>query len=208
MNYFSPKLIKMSRSLPSDNLPGYEELIPKYSDEELLNVLKRRSYYTKKAADMAIQEAIKRGIIYTEHDLFSEKFREEKLLFSWFPVPQNTEARKKIKKSIIRSLIGTGLIPFVYGAFQIYRGYGEHAEIYVAFGLFWIILSILLTQNKTGWILLSLGVADMAAMVYSFQKLLVSSRAVIEYFILITISLMVLYGLIFLYKISKTESQS
>lgn len=198
----------MSQSLPSDNLPGYEELTLKYSDEELLNVLKRRSYYTKEAADLAIREAIKRGLIYSEHDLFSEKFREEKLKFSWFPVPQNTEARKKIKRSIIRSLIGTGLIPFVYGASQIYRGYGEYAEIFVAFGLLWIMLSILLTRNKTRWILLFLGVADMAATVYSFQKLLVSGGAVIEYFIVITIFLMVLYGLFFLHKISKDESQS
>lgn len=197
----------MSRSLPSDNSPGYEKLIPNYSDEELLNVLKRRSYYTKEAADLAIQEAIKRGIIYSEQDLFSEKFREEKLRYSWFPVPQNTEARVKIQRSIIRSLIGTGLIPLVFGAFQIYRGYGEYAEIYVAFGLLWIILSILLNRKRTGLILLSLGVADMAAIVYSLHKLIVASRAVIEYFIVITIFLMVLYGLLFLYKISKAEGQ-
>ena len=198
----------MSRSVPTDNLPGYEELIPKYSEEELLNVLRKRSYYTKEAADLAIQEAIKRGIINSEQDLFSEKFKEEKLQFSWFPVPQNKEARHKLRRSIIRSMVGAGLIPLVFGAYQIYRGYGAHSEIYVAFGLLWIVLSILLKRNKIGSIILFLGIADLAAAAYLLYKILVSGHAVIEYFIVLTISLMVLYGLIFLSKISKAEIPS
>ena len=198
----------MSRSVPTDNLPGYEELIPKYSEEELLNVLRKRSYYTKEAADLAIQEAIKRGIINSEQDLFSEKFKEEKLQFSWFPVPQNKEARHKLRRSIIRSMVGAGLIPLVFGAYQIYRGYGEHNEIYVTFGLLWIVLSILLKRNKIGSIILFLGIADLAAAAYLLYMILVSGHAVIECFIVLTISLMVLYGLIFLSKISKAEIPS
>ena len=63
----------------------FEHIIASYSDEELRKVLKKRKLYRKEAADFAIQEAIKRELIYSEQDLFASEFKHEQEKFSVFP---------------------------------------------------------------------------------------------------------------------------
>lgn len=191
-----------------ENEPNFEDRISKYTDEELLDVLKKRSYYTNAAVNYAVGEAIKRGLIYSEQDLFAPKFKEEKMQFTWFPVPNNREARKKIKRSIIRNLIIAGLIPVIYGLSQLYRGEGEFAESAVIFGLLWVLLTYLLTRQKMKPILVVLSAADLLGGAYMIQYLIGSSSPVIEFFIVIVLMLMVLYGLIFYYRIAKADQKN
>ena len=39
--------------------------IPEYSDERIIEILKQRDHYQAEAAQLAIEEAIKRGIIFS-----------------------------------------------------------------------------------------------------------------------------------------------
>lgn len=198
----------MLKVKPTENEPNFEDRFSKYTDEELLEVLRKRFYYTKSAANFAVGEAIKRGLIYSEQDLLHQKFKEEKMQFTWFPVPNNHEARRKTKRSIIRNMIIAGLIPFIYGLYQLYKGEGEFAESAVIFGLLWVLLTYLLTRQKMEPILVALSAADLLGGAYMIQYLIDSSSPVIEFFIVIVLMLMVLYGLIFYYRIKKADQKN
>lgn len=186
---------------------GYKEYITKYSNEELIAALKRRSQYREDAADFAIQEAIRRGIIHSEQDLFSEKFREEKGTFSWLPVPHTKDARERVKKSILRSLYITGLIPLAYGGLQLYRGVDFPAEIAIVFGLIWIALSVLLTRNLKKWIFYGLGVMDLGGGAFILQRIVGSVPSFFDFFAVIVLILMVLYSLVYFYRIARKDQE-
>jgi len=188
----------MAKKNITESRPDFRELIRNYNDEELIKVLKKRSHYIPEAAEFAINEAIKRGIIHSEQDLFGEKFREEKQGFSWFPVPENAEARKRIRASILRSLVFVGAIPVIYGGLQMYKGEESLAETAVAFGLVWLLFSFLMTRKKVSWFLLVLGVADIAAGAFIIKKLFASGNPFMDFFVIIVVVLMVLYGLNFI----------
>ena len=68
------------------NKPDFRSSILNNSDEEILVILKKRKQYQPEAAKLAIQEAIKRGLINSEQDLFSEKFQEQSSKSFLFPI--------------------------------------------------------------------------------------------------------------------------
>lgn len=195
----------MAKKTPVDDEPDFAAVYAGLSDEDLLNVLKRRSHYRPEAVEVAIREAIERGMIHSEQDLFDERFQEEKVHFSWFPVPHNAKSRKMVKRSIVRSLVLTGLIPLVYGAYQFYLGKDEFAESAGIFGVLWIVLAFLLGRWRTESIVVALAAADILAGTFLIKYLIESGSPVIEFFIVIALMLMVLYGLIFYYLIDKKE---
>ena len=187
----------MLKTNRTDTYQGFKKIIASHTDEELVSVLKRRSQYRKEAVDFAISEAIRRGIIFSEQDLFDEKFSEEKHGFSWLPVPHTKDARGRVKKSILRSLFISGLIPLVYGAFQMYRGVDFPSEAAIAFGFIWILLVILLYREPKNWIFVVLGGLDITGGAFIIYRLISINPSFFDFFAVIVLVLMVLYSLAF-----------
>lgn len=178
-----------------------------HSDEELKLVLKKRKYYTPEAADLAINEAISRGILNSENDLVDEQFRTEEMQFSWFPVPDNETTRLKIRKSIIRILFFCGLIPLLFGFIETNSGNISEGKFFLGFALLWIALSARLLKNYHHLVLLLLHGASVTAVVYTLVHLLQAKTIVVmDVFIAIVLFLMVSYGLFYVRKIMQIET--
>jgi hypothetical protein len=125
----------------------FEKIIGSYSDDELKKVLKKRKLYQKEAADFAIQEAIRREIIYSEQDLFASEFKHETEKFSFFPSIEDQNARNKYIKSITRSFIVIGVIPLLLGGIRIFGSLGIEPILMFIWGASWSIVSFRLYQS-------------------------------------------------------------
>lgn len=185
----------------SENLPDYRELIPKYSDEELKGVLKRRGHYIPEAAEIAIDEAIKRGLIHSKQDLFAEEYRHKEHKTSWFPVSNNKETRRRIKRSISRSLVICGIIAVAYGLVQINDAKQLEGGVITLFGLVWLLASLQLNKvYKNIWVLV-LFIQNLLAGGFIFYSLLQMKTLVfMDFFAAGVLFLLILYGLVYLYK--------
>jgi hypothetical protein len=136
----------MEKSNDDIQLPEYKQIISGYTDEEIRKVLKKRKLYQKDAADFAIQEAIRRGLIYSEQDLFAAEFKAEPEKFSLFPTIENEKARSKFKKSITRSLLILGALPLVWGGIQIFQTQSLEGILIFIFGVSWSLTSFQLLR--------------------------------------------------------------
>ncbi len=130
----------------------YGEKYSRYSDAEIIAILKKREHYQPDAAETAIREAIKRGIIHSEQDLLAEEYRATVPRFTLFPLPENERGKQKLGNSLLRILIISGVIPLIQGFVKI-RGYetGEGVLMIVT-GLAWITLAWLLHKTGKTWI--------------------------------------------------------
>ncbi len=127
--------------------PDYEKLYAEYPDEEIIAILKKRKHYRKEAAIQAIQEAIKRGIINSEQDLISEDYAVEPLKFSIIPDIENETARKKIRKSLSRSLMILGVVPVIWGTIKIIYNMFLEGSLLMLLGIIWIFISYKQIKN-------------------------------------------------------------
>jgi len=125
----------------------FEKIIAGYSDDEIKKVLKKRKLYQKEAADFAIQEAIRRGIIYSEQDLFAKEFKHEPEKFSIFPSIENEKARAKYQRSISRSLLVMGAVSMVWGSIRIFESHSIEGLLIFVFGAVWSFLSFQLMRS-------------------------------------------------------------
>jgi len=125
----------------------FKQIIAGYTDDELRKVLIKRKLYQKEAADFAIQEAIKRGLIFSEQDLFAREFKHEPEKFSIFPTIENEKARAKFKKSITRSLLIMGVIPLVWGGVIIFETLSLEGILIFVFGAAWSLTSFQLMRS-------------------------------------------------------------
>ncbi len=125
----------------------FAQVMQKHNDEELIEVLRNRRHYQPEAAQQAVIEAIRRGVIKAEADLQDEKFAEPNRKFSLFPVIENPKARNKARKSMARSLMIAGAIPAIYGINQVYHSLIVEGAAIVLFGFSWMILSFFLMKS-------------------------------------------------------------
>lgn len=137
----------MEKSNDENQIPEFRQIIAGYTDDELRKVLKKRKLYRKEAADFAIQEAIRRGIIYSEQDLFAKEYKDEPEKFSIFPSIENEKARAKFKKSISRSLLILGALPMVWGGFKIYETQSLEGILIFVYGVAWSLTSFQLMRS-------------------------------------------------------------
>ena len=137
----------MEISNEENQIPEFKQIITGYTDDELRKELKKRKLYRKEAADFAIQEAIRRGIIYSEQDLFAKEYKAEPEKFSIFPTIENEKARAKFKKSISRSLFILGALPMVWGGIKIFETQGLEEILIFVFGAAWSLTSIQLMRS-------------------------------------------------------------
>jgi hypothetical protein len=194
----------MERSKRYTDKPDFNTLIPGYSDSEIINILKKRNLYQPEAAELAIKEAIKREIIYSEHDLLSEEYRVKPLKNSIFPNIENENQRKKISKSITRGLIISGAIPLIYGIMQFFDGNLTEGFIISSGSIIWLIFSVLLFRVVKRPIINSLFVIALISVFYLANLFIQrSSLKMMDFFIPIFFYFLVFYGLLFLKKINQ-----
>ena len=112
--------------------------IPQYSDEEVLKILKKRKLYQVEAANLAVKEAIKRGLINSEQDLFDEEFKEEKISMKLFPTIEKEENKNKIRKSISRVLLIVGALPVTWGVIKITDTILFEGLLLISLGIIWM----------------------------------------------------------------------
>jgi len=192
----------MEKSNEENDLPGFEQIIEGYTDAELRNVLKKRKLYQKDAADFAIHEAIKRGMIYSEQDLFAREFNHEPEKSSIFPSIENEKARAKFKKSITRSLLVMGVIPLVWGGLRIFEGLIPEGILIFVFGAAWSLTSFQLMRSvnmKLVYFMFFL----LALLIAYLVKTMIAANSLTTIDILITTVTvgLVFYGIGFLSKI-------
>ena len=181
------------------NKSDFRSSIPNYSDEEILTILKKRKQYQPEAAKLAIQEAIKRGLINSEQDLFSEKFQEQSSKSFLFPIIIDNKHKDKIRKSIARILLITGSIPVVWGIFEITKSKLTESVLLILLGAIWIYASAQLmkiVQLKMVNLLFVMLVASVAYIV----KILVGMKGLVimDYFIPAILLSLIIYGLLFI----------
>ena len=182
--------------------PEFKQLIPEYSDEEIINILKKRKYYQKEAAELAIKEAIERNLIHSEQDLFSPEFNKIELKKSFFPIIEDQLVKQKVVKSITRVLLIAGVLPFVWGIIKFNNGSFMEGGIIVFYGILWIFSSTLLNRKVEIITLRILAVLVFISFIYLIKIYLKTpSFTFMDVFIPVVIFGLVIYGLVYLYRL-------
>ncbi|WP_340112774.1 hypothetical protein [Maribellus mangrovi] len=199
------KLTQIFKKRNSEDRKDFRDQILECNDEALIKILTQRTYYIPEAAQLAIDEAIRRGIISSEQDLLQDKYRVQELNFTWFPQPINNSNRTRIRKSVGRSLVICGIFPVVYGFIKLNAGNQIEGKLILGFGLLWIFLSSQLLRTFQKQFVFVLLAANIVWAVFVFVRLLSFNRSpFMDFFVAVVLFVLVLYGLIYLYKIGKT----
>jgi hypothetical protein len=189
----------MGKSKTDYSKIDYSKQYERLSDKEISEILKRRKEYQEVAAEAAIKEAIKRGIINSEQDLFAEKYRHEPLKVSLFPRIENEESRRKMRKSLTRSLLFLGVILIAWGAWSIFNHNLAEGIGFVIAGIIWNIISFSFFKNVNKKNVNLLIVIQFIAAIYAVIKLSAyKNLPFMDVFIVIFLFGFVMYGLFYL----------
>lgn len=180
----------------------FREVMRRHSDDELVKVLKKRKHYQPEAARHAVEEAVSRGIINSEQDLYSEKFTEISPKTKLFPEIENPVARKKVRRSISRSLLLVGVIPLVWCLARWNVNTLPVSMMVLSYSLLWIGLSagLSITKNvRFAYGLLFLLVPGLIFLV----RMMLQNRFLLAYEIVVPVMLtfLILYGVGYLHKL-------
>jgi len=190
------------KSKTETNNSDLQEIFNKHTDEQILEILKKREHYQPEAVDVAVKEAISRKLIHSEQDLFSPEFSPEPLKRKLIPEIHREKNKNRIRKSLGRSLLIAGVLPLIFGfvrynSGQLFEGIGI-----LVFGLTWMFLSAqIIRKGSKSVIHLLLGIA-FASLIY-VGYLFADSKSVIfmDVFITGVLYLLVFYGLFFVRKL-------
>ena len=170
-----------------------KEEMAEYSDEEILEILKKRSHYNQTVARFAVGEAIKRELINSEGDLMAEEYRVEPLRFRLFPVIGKAKIRGKIIKSLSRGVLLIGLIPAIYGFIKFAGNEPEEAVILWLLGFSWVISAALLMKTRhSRYIYIIMGMAALCAVYIANLFISLKGFRFMDFFVAA-----VVYGIIF-----------
>jgi hypothetical protein len=189
----------MEKSNDENQVPEFKTIIAGYNDDELRKVLKKRKLYQKEAAGFAIQEAIRRGIIYSEQDLFAKEYKDEPEKFSIFPIIESEKTSAQFKKSISRSLLILGTLPVVWGIIKILGGHSFEG-IFI-FGAAWSFTSFQLMRlaNPNFKLIILMFIMAVSGAGYIIRNFVVSNSLTSIDILITTIGLgFVLYAIGFL----------
>lgn len=200
MNFDCLFMINFSKK--TETKPGFRELMPDYTDAQIISILKKRSHYHSEAVKMAVDEAIKRGIIHSEQDLWADEFREKEEKNTMFPIPENEIIRQRLKRSINRALIFSGLVPIIKGVILLTLNNIAYGVPFLVFGLIWIFASVLLYVKPVKWYLYVLyTLFPMAAAFAVYYFLTEKFYKPTDVFAVVITLIIIGYGLIFLHKL-------
>jgi len=194
---------KMQEKSKTENINSdLEKIINKHSDDQILEILKKREYYQPEAVRAAVKEAIERKLIHSEQDLFSPDFSIEPLKRKLIPDIIKEKNKIRIRKSLGRSLLIAGILPLIFGLLRYNSSQVFEGIAMFVFGLIWIFLSAQIiregSKNAVGLLLLSTTLS-LFYVGYRFAE----SKSVIfmDFFIVSLIYLLIFYGLFFVRKL-------
>lgn len=178
---------------------NFKEKYSGYSDQEIKSILKNRDHYQPAAARAAVEEAIKRGIIFSEQDLFAEEYKSQPLRFSLFPVPEKDHSRHKLRNSLLRIVLFVGLIPMIHGMI-IFRSIDANEEIMLILsGLIWMAFTGLLYKTRQNIFLYILFVIAFISLFYTVNHIInLRDPRFMDYLIPVVVYLLVFYFLTYL----------
>jgi hypothetical protein len=188
----------------TDNNEGnsFEYRIKEVSDEEIVSILRNREHYQPHAVKAAIKEAIKRGIIESIDDLEKDEFKPQSIPKSLFPISMVKSQNEAIFKSLCRICYFYGVVPFIYGFFQIANRQLTMGIIAIVFGISMVYLTFKLEKEKKPFLsqlLLFLNIPAIGYAVYrltSFGNLLTMDIAIIALTIIV-----LFYTTLYIYKL-------
>ncbi|MEN8116374.1 MAG: hypothetical protein ABFS16_05315 [Bacteroidota bacterium] len=188
-------LRKSKQAIKSD----FKRDIPEYCDEAILDILKKRDHYQPEAAQLAIQEAIKRGLINSEQDLFAEEYQIQPLRFSVFPIIEDEKNRNRIRRSIARVLVICGALPTVWGIVKLNENEIIEGSLVLLFGLLWIYLTArLMKKHNRINVYLMFGALFISAIYLTGTIFITGNITFIDVFIPVVIAALTVYGLLFM----------
>ena len=160
----------------------FQEKYKQLSDEEIREILLMRKSYQPQAAQAAIKEAISRGILNSEQDLFSEEYNLPANRFGIFPDIRKPEQKAKILSSIHRTLYFIGIIPLVFAGMKYFNGDQSAGIAYAAAGTIWFFLNFLHSKTKSNLILNVMFVLLVVAFGYAtYSVSLMKSPEIMDY---------------------------
>ncbi len=169
-----------------------------YSDGEIIKILQKRDHYNKTAAQLAIDEAIKRGLIHSEQDLLHEKYRVQPMKGQLFPKVDKLELKVKIIKSLARSFVLVGALPMVFGILGILKGEVLESVIILLLGIIWISIALSLMKKGTGQFLQVLIILAFGSLLYIINHFLkVNGLHILDVVFTSIFYLLLFYGLFF-----------
>lgn len=191
-----------------DSKGKFNEKIAGCTDDEIIEILKKRRYYNPVAAGIAISEAIKRGLINSEDDLLAEEYRVKPLRFSLFPAVANQESREKLIKSLSRGILLAGILPAALGVYKFTEKHLFEALFLFCVGVIWVVSSFLLLKYKRkSFVNLALSMAVFAAGYIAWYFLMAKYVRRMDVFVAIIFFGLVFYCLFYLNSIlSKNQS--
>lgn len=193
------KLISNSSETDSD----FKEIMAELDDEQLKEVLKKRSLYQKEAAALAVSEAVKRGLINSESDLSNPEFSETKLKRQLFPEINDEKTRFRVIKSISRVILLAGLIPAVLGAMRLSQGNNEQGVLMIGFALIWMATAYSMYRKFSKIRLFTLAIFTFISLLFTAIIMIFQlGITFMDKFIVTVLYLLTIYGLIYVKKLS------
>ena len=186
----------------------YQEKYKQLGDEEIREILLKRKSYQAEAARAAIQEAISRGILKSEQDLFSEEYNiPENWTGIFFPFLPKPEQRKKTLAALHRIYFVLGLIPVAL-AWMKYSGANLlQSFLFIVVGLVWMFLNFRLSKTKSIRVLHLMLAGIILASGYALYSVLVMKAPEMMDFAVVVIAFGVsFYCLLFVRSILKSEN--
>lgn len=113
----------------------------KYSDDEIIEILKKKKLYQENAIHAAVQIALERGLINEEDDIYTEEFSHDSdMPFRIFPILNSEIQIKKVLTSLSRILYLTTIIPLIYCCLSYTDGETMKTLIFAAISIIWVSL--------------------------------------------------------------------
>lgn len=180
------------------------ETMAELSNEQLIEVLKKRNLYQEAAAKQAVREAIERGIIHSEEDLHGPEFREKKLKRQLFPEIENEKVRNKVRRSIARGLFLAGLLPAILGVVRLTGGSQAEGILLLVFSAIWLAASAWMFRMFSRIALTVLATMSALSFVYALKQLVTPpGYSVMDKFIVVMLFLLIAYGLAYINRLYK-----
>jgi hypothetical protein len=188
----------------TDQNTDFIETMAELSNEQLIDVLKKRNLYQEAAARQAVCEAIERGIIHSEEDLLGPEFREKQLKRQLFPEIESEKIRNKIRRSISRGLFLAGSLPAILGVVRLTGGRQADGILMLVFSVIWLAVSAWMFRMFSRIALTVLAVMSALSFVYALKQLVTPpGYSVMDKFIVVMLFLLITYGLAYINRLYK-----
>ncbi len=182
----------------------YEELFGRMEDEQLLEVLEKRSLYQPEAAAVAVRISLERGMFASEHDLPAPRVHEKHLKLKLFPVIETRKNRLRIRKSVARMLFLAGFLPAIRGIVRFNTGFSTEGTVLLVYALLWMGSAAWLIRNYSSSAVTLLFVLAGLSLAYIIRILVVNPSLVfMDFFITGVLYLLMVYGLFFMIRLGR-----